>query len=635
MAAREVTVALVGRQNAGKTSLLMHLTGRPQRPVNFPGSSVERVEGSVAVNGRILRLVDLPGIGSLESVSRDEEITLEYLRGGSGGPPDALCVVLDAAKLPVELQLLERLSRLGLPMVIALNTSDVARSCGAPVDAEALGDRLGLVVTPTHGHDGTGIDTLRRELAAAPDRPAPGPLTLSVQALAREVVHTGQERGRTWTDRLDAVALHRFWGLPLLAAVVFIAFQLVFTVAEPFVGLVEAGQHAAGGLVSSWVPPGAWRSFLVHGMINGVGSVLVFLPQIALLMVFVALLEGSGYMARGAFLLDRVLRRVGLSGRSFLPLSTSFACAIPGILAARIIDDERDRIATVVVAPLMSCSARMPVYVVLVGAFFPTAWSGVVLTSLYALGICLAALVAMILRRSVLKGGHSLLLMELPVYQRPAWKVVGWQVFSACRSFFITAGTVILATAVVLWALSYYPRPAEIATSFDARRVAAAALPEPERDPRLLAIEREQASAYLEQSYLARAGKTVQPLFAPAGFGWRTTVGILASFPARELIIPTYGTLYSLGDVDPKDYGLEALDGADAVGLRHALRQDLDPVTALALMVFFALCSQCVATLGAIRRETGSWRWPVFTFTYMSAAAWCAAVAVYQVGQVL
>lgn len=636
-----MTAALVGRLNTGKTSLVMHLTGTSQKPVNFPGTSVELAESSIQVGDVRLTMVDLPGIASFQALSRDEEVTLDYLAAGTSRP-DTLCAVLDASKLSVELHLLAQVMGLGLPVVVALNKQDVARRQGCAVDVESLSAALDLPVIETNAFTGAGVDRLRQALVETQETGAPRVPDFDPDALAVQV-QSAEAVAKTWTDRLDAVLLHRRFGLVLLTLLMFGIFQLMFTIADPFMSMIEAGQGWLEGMVEDAMSTGALRSFLVDGLINGVGSAVIFIPQIALLIALVTLLESSGYMARAAFLLDRMLTRVGLSGRSFVPLTSSFACAIPGILATRIIADERDRIATIVVSPLMSCSARLPVYVVLIGAFFPLAWAGAVLLGLYALGIALAVVVALVLRRTVLTGGKSMLTMELPTYQRPSWQVVGSQVWSSVREFLVLAGTVIFATTIVVWLLSYYPRPMEIHERFTAERQAFATAPE--TDPRWEESYSTEDTAYFEQSWLSRIGKGIQPVFAPAGFDWRTTVGILAAFPARELIVPTMGTLYSLGDLDPGEHDLASLssDSAPADGLREKLRNAVgpdgsptfNPLVALALMVFFALCSQCAATLSAIRRETRSWRWPAFTFTYMTAFAWLAAVAVYQVGSLL
>jgi ferrous iron transport protein B len=618
-------IALVGRANSGKTSLLMHLTGLMQRPVNFPGTSVECVEGDALADGMRLCIVDMPGISSLEAHSRDEEVALAALRSGSERP-DLLCVVLDAAKLIVELNLLQELRRLGAPIVVALTKVDVAAAEGFPVDADRLRRAIGLPLVSVDGRTGRGVDELRSRLATVP-------LQAAVAAGGGEPLPPAGTRSvlRSTTDRIDAFLLHPVLGPLVLAAVLLGMFQLVFTVAEPFMGWIENAQAWVGSAAESVFAAGAFRSFLVDGLINGVGSALIFVPQIALLIAFVTIVESSGYMARAVFLLDRLMRRVGLSGKSFVPLTSSFACAIPGIVATRILSDENDRLATIAVAPLMSCSARLPVYVVLLAAFFPAHQAGLLLFLLYLLGIVTAAVVALVLRRTVLRGGSSMLAMEMPVYQRPSLRSIALHVWMAVRAFLRTAGTVILIATVVVWALGYFPRPADIQQRFAAQR---AAVPADDEAAAMLALlEAREDAEYLEQSWLADIGRAVQPVFAPAGFDWRLTVGVLAAFPARELVIPTLGTLYSLGEVEP------SVDEPD-LRLRDALRSTKGPdgrptmngLIALAVMAFFALCSQCAATLAAIRRETHSWRWPLFTFVYMTFVAWAVAVAIYQIG---
>ncbi|MGB3967451.1 MAG: ferrous iron transporter B, partial [Planctomycetota bacterium] len=436
------------------------------------------------------------------------------------------------------------------------------------------------------------------------------------------------------TDRLDRWLLHPVLGPLVLLGVVLGMFQLVFAVADPFIGWIEAAQGAFAGLIAGFVPGGAVQSFLVDGVINGVGSSLVFVPQIALLIAFVTVVEATGYMARAVFLLDRWLRKVGLSGKSFVPLTSSFACAIPGIVAARILGDERDRLATIAVAPLMSCSARLPVYVVLLAAFFPPHQAGLLLFLLYLLGVVVAVGVALLLRRTVLKGGESMLMMELPAYHLPRVRLVFAHTAFAVKSFLRTAGTVILVATIVVWALGYFPRPTAIHERFEGQRAAAPA--GEAGDAERSRLDAAEAGAYLEQSWLARLGRAVQPVFAPTGFDWRMTVGVLAAFPARELVIPTLGTLYSLGEVEADP---DAPDARLSAELRNAKGPDgrptLDSLVALAVMVFFALCSQCAGTLAAIRRETNGWRWPLFTFGYMTALAWLGAVAVFQVGRAL
>lgn len=623
------TVALVGRANSGKTSLLMHLTGTLQRPINFPGTSVESVESRVRHGDVELRLVDLPGISSLDAASRDEQVALGFLRGADG--PELLCAVLDASKLPIELRLLQQLRGFGLPVVVALTKVDVAQAEGFPVDVERLQRAIGLPLVAVDGATGARADVLRAALATLPLDP------VAATAGCASIDLAARQRRRSRTDRIDRVLLHPLLGPLVLVAVLLAMFQLVFTIAGPFMGWIEDGQELVADWLRALVPAGALQSFLVDGLVHGVGASLIFVPQIALLIAFVTIVEASGYMARAVFLLDRALRCVGLSGKSFVPLASSFACAIPGIVATRILGDERDRLATIAVAPLMSCSARLPVYVVLLAAFFPPHQAGLLLLLLYLLGIVTAAGVAWLLRRTVLRGGESLLAMELPVYQRPRLRLVWAHTWLAVRGFLRTAGTVICVATIVVWALSYFPRPAALGAQFAAQRAVLAGDPaNEERAAALAAIDAREAMAFLEQSYLAHFGRAVQPAFAPAGFDWRLTVGVLAAFPARELVVPTLGTLHSLGEVEAS---VDAPDRRLGEALRSARRADGSPamtgLVALAAMAFFALCSQCAGTLAAIRRETHSWRWPVFTFVYMSLLAWAAAVAVYQVGRLL
>lgn len=640
-----VTFVLAGRQNAGKTSLLMHITRSAQQPVNFPGSSVERIESTFFTGDRWLKGVDLPGIGSMEPITPEENVALSFLKERAAQDGHVLCAVIDATKLSVELRLLAGLFRLGMPTIVVITKIDVAEREGKVTDIRELERLLGVSVVAANALTGEGCDKLREVLLAPNSHVRPPFQDFDAEQLAQQVQRTPERRKITLTDRLDALFLHPWLGLPVVAFLLFGMFQLLYLGAEPFIGWIEEAQAAVSSMVSETIEPGAFQSLLVDGLINGVGSIVVFLPQIVLLITFVSVLEASGYMARAAFLLDRLLGRVGLSGRSFVPLVSSFACAVPAVLSARIIDNERDRLATIAVAPLMSCSARLPVYVLLIGAFFPLHFAGVVLFGLYAMGIALAALVAYVLRKTVLRGDASVLMMELPPYQRPSFRVVYYQVRAAVLSFLMLAGTVIFSAAVVIWALSYYPRPLNIHESFEQKRadlqrsVGTGDVSVDELERYQFALENEERAAYLEQSYLSTIGKAIQPIFAPAGFEWRTTVGVLAAFPARELVIPTLGILYNVGDVDPGAYDLDHL-ATDSQGFRDrlhaAVREDgtkaFTPLVALSVMVFFALCSQCAGTLAAIRRETRSLKWPVFVFSYMTLFAWLASVALYQVG---
>ncbi len=635
--------ALVGRQNSGKTSVLMHLTGTDQHPVNFPGSSVERIEATLELPGDgTYRIVDLPGISSLEPLSPDEALAVDFVRETGSGRADVLLVVADASRLPIDLSLVEEVAGLDKPVIVVLTKLDVAQREGRRVDPRTLTKLLGVPVIPVDGRTGRGVDSVRDALAKG----AAQPLERGAAQRALQWACAAFEEpagAASATERVDRVLLHPVAGPLVALVVVFALFQLIYNGAEPFIELIEAAQAAASAGIRAVLGPGALRDFLVDGVINGIGSVVVFVPQIALLIGAITVLESSGYMARAVFLLDRLLHRVGLSGRSFVPLVSGFACAIPAILSTRMMEDERDRLATIAVIPLMSCSARLPVYVVLAGAFFAPVTAGMVLLGIYLLGIALAFAVAWALRRTALKGGHpSVLMLELPPYQPPAWRVVWARVRVAVREFLSLAGTVIAAASILIWFASYYPRPASIHARWQARAAEATAAAGPRELPNVLErIELGERAEYLEQSFLARLGRAVQPVFRPAGFDWKTTVGILSAFPARELIVPTLAILYQVGEIDPDQYDLSAL--APTAGepdslrarLRAAKHPDGSPVftraTALALMVFFALCMQCVSTLATIRRETHSWRWPLFVFTYMTVLAWVAAVVTFHV----
>ena len=654
-------MALVGRPNAGKTSLLMHLSGRLQTPVNFPGSSVEREEALLRHGPHVLRLVDLPGVTSLEAASPDEAVTLGWLRDPATRP-DALCAVLDATRLDLELPLLASLRELQLPTVVVLTRVDLTP---ADLDADVLTRALGVPVFTVNAltpGPSANLDPLRMALVTAaspgavvPASEAPTPIATRsaraalITAATRHPTAPRRDR-RALSDRIDAVVLHPVLGLPLFGALSFAIFWLLFQGAEPLTALIETGLGWLGDTTRTGFGdalPGPFESFLVDGLIGGLGASLVFLPQIALLMAVLAVLESSGYMARAVFLLDRLMSPFGLSGRSFVPLASSFACAVPGVLATRTLDSTAERLTAMFVAPLMSCSARLPVHVLLLGAFFAPTAAALLLFGLYLLGILTALALALVLRKTLVRGPQAALMLELPVYERPAPRVVLFRVAGACRDFLTLAGTAILAASILIWALGWFPRDAALVADF--HRQDAGLLAELEGAPttRREALEREREAlrrevdgALLEASALAGLGKVVAPVFAPAGFDWRVTVGILAAFPARELIIPTLGILYREGAVDPGDYATEALAAdrpEDAhAGLRGHLRDaGLTPLGALGLMVFFALCSQCMATLAAIRRESRSWRWPALVFVTMTTLAWIAAVAVQQLGRAL
>jgi ferrous iron transport protein B len=472
-----------------------------------------------------------------------------------------------------------------------------------------------------------------------------------IKQLLNGVVTHPAARPVTGSDQIDAILTHRLFGLAIFVALMFVVFQAIYTWAEPFMKGIEEAQSWVVSLVDGAIPPGAFRSLLSDGVIAGVGGVIVFLPQIVFLFLFIAILEDCGYMARAAFLMDKLMTKLGLSGKSFIPLMSSFACAIPGVMATRVIENRRDRMTTILIAPLMSCSARLPVYLLLIGAFVPATvyvssntplgtvnWvtlPGLVLLGMSSLGALIAIPVAWILKKTFFKGELAPFVMELPSYKWPSPRIVVSRVYDRAKAFVVRAGTLIFATSIIVWALGYFPGDhteldrltAEIETL---ESQAGEEGPDESLMDELSAEQNRQSSELIANSYLGRAGHAIEPVVRPLGWDWRIGVGAIASFPAREVIIATLGTIYSLGgDVNEED---ESLKGS----LHAATWPDGSKVynvpVALSIMVFFALCAQCAATLMVIKRETNSWRWPLFTFIYMTTLAYIGAFITYQVG---
>ena len=642
-----VTAVLLGNPNTGKSTLFSALAGIPTRIGNYPGVTVEEKVGRFAHAGATIDLVDLPGTYSFAPQSPDEQVAVDVLHGRMAGvaKPDCVIVVADATNLERNCYLASLSLELGIPVIVALTLSDVAATKGIDVDVAALARRLGCPVVAVVAPTGTGIADLRDAIvAAAGSPPPPRPdLTASLnrvgagrqpaerEAIARYawvdavlagVVRRRPPAARTLDERIDAALTHRLWGTLAFAGVMLALFTSIFVLAAPLMDLISAGMESLAAAVEAALPEGAIRSLVVDGVIAGVGGVVVFVPQIALLFLFIAVLEGCGYLARAAYLMDRLLVGAGLSGKSFIPLLSSFACAIPGIMAARTIENRRDRLLTILVAPLMSCSARLPVYLLFCGAFVPDRAVGiswirlpaVVLVCMYAVGVVVAAAVAWVLSRTLFTGPPQPFVMELPGWRWPQPAVVLERVREAAVSFLTNAGTLIVAMSIVLWALGSYPKPV-LPVGHDM-------------------TEAEVRGEALRQSFLGRAGRAIEPAVRPLGWDWRLGCAALASFPAREVVLGTLGVIYNLGDVDP---GAE--EGATLLvrRLKAATWDGTDrkvftlPV-ALSIMVFFALCAQCMSTLVVIGRETGSRLWPTVTFLYMTALAWLAAFVVYQVG---
>jgi ferrous iron transport protein B len=642
------TVALLGNPNTGKSTLFTALAGIPTRIGNYPGVTVEEKIGRFSHRGTAIDLVDLPGTYSFAAQSPDEQVAVDVLRAALPGAPAPNCViaVVDATNLERNLYLASQAMDLGLPLVVALTLSDVAAARGVTVDADLLSQRLGVPVIPVVAPRDEGIDRLRDAVVDPPRPSRPVDLTPHLtptdasrpqaarEAIARYawierlldgVVRREHAGPRGLDQRIDAVLTHRLWGTLIFAAVMLLLFTSIFQLAAPAMDLISAGMDGLAGWAESLLPEGALRSLIVDGVLAGIGGVVVFVPQIAILFFFIAILEGCGYLARAAFLMDRLLVAAGLSGKSFIPLLSSFACAIPGIMAARTIENRRDRLLTILVAPLMSCSARLPVYLLLCAAFVPDVAVGVswlrlpavVLAGMYAVGVVVAAVVALVLSRTIFRGPPQPFVMELPGWRWPQPAVVLERVREAAWSFLRNAGTLIVAMSIVIWALGSYPRPV---------------LPD---DPTV--TEAEVRGEALRQSFLGRAGRLIEPMVRPLGWDWRIGCAAIASFPAREVVLGTLGVIYNLGDVDPgeEEGATELIRRLRAATWDGTDRKVFTLPVALSIMVFFALCAQCATTLVVIGRETRSWLWPVVTFTYMTVLAWLGALVTYQVGTAL
>ncbi len=494
--------------------------------------------------------------------------------------------------------------------------------------------------------------SLARARLAATGCPVPGVeararyawIRESAQGCVQRHLQPGVHKPVTWTDRIDAVVTHRVWGTLVFLALMFVVFQSIFTWATPLMDAIDAGKSWLAESLESVLPAGALTSLLTDGVLEGVGGVLVFLPQIVILFGFIAILEDCGYMARAAFLMDRVMARCGLSGKSFIPLLSSFACAIPGVMAARVIEDRRDRLATILVAPLMSCSARLPVYTLLIAAFLTDGYHwwvpGLTLFGMYLIGIVLAPLVVLLLKRTLLRGETPVFLMELPPYKLPSAGTVLHRMYDRGMAFVRRAGTLILATMIVVWALLYFPHTDAQGRSYE-ERIAKLQEQKEGGDAGGLDEQINQLQAeWKRQSALGRLGHAIEPAVRPLGWDWKIGTAALASFPAREVVVGTLGILFNLGEVDAADQDQtdslgEQLARADwDAGSARAGQKLFNVPVALSLMVFFALCSQCASTLAVIKRETNSWRWPVFTFVYMTALAYAGAFVTYQLGRI-
>ncbi|MBI3369984.1 MAG: ferrous iron transporter B [Burkholderiales bacterium] len=605
-------VALVGNPNCGKTALFNRLTGSRQKVANYAGVTVERKEGRLlGLAGRVVRVLDLPGTYSLQPRSPDERVTCDVLAGRATGEkrPDLVVCVVDATNLRRHLRLVLSVQRLGLPVVVALNMEDLAQARGLKIDAAALAAELGTPVIPTVAIHADGDATLRELVADRARWPQPSSMADGKHADPDRVQAILARLGldallpHVASDRIDRVVLHPVMGPLLLAVVLFLMFQAVFAWATLPMDAIKAGTQSFGAWVAAALPTtgvlGALNSLLVNGVIAGAGGVLVFLPQILILFFFILVLEETGYLPRAAFLLDRLMAGVGLSGRSFIPLLSSFACAIPGIMATRTIANPRDRMVTMAIAPLMTCSARLPVYALLIGAFVPqrTLWAGIeqqglVLFALYVAGIVGAMAVAWVLKRFTARGQVRTLMMELPAYHLPRLRNVAIGLWQRALIFLRRVGGIILTLTVVLWALASFPAPPDGATR-----------------------------PAIEYSLAGTLGKALAVVFEPIGFNWQISIALVPGLAAREVAVSSLGTVYALS----------ATGENTAQELAPLIAQHWSLATALSLLAWYVFAPQCLSTLATIKRETGGWRAPVLIAGYLFALAYAASFITYRI----
>ena len=622
---REPLVALIGPPNSGKSTLFNQLTGLRQKVANYPGVTVEKHLGRARLpDGRAVTLVDLPGVNGFSARTLDEQVTRDVLDGKVDGlpVPDAVVMIVDSTRLESQLMLLEPVLERKLPTVLVLNMSDELERRGGGLDDAALAQQLGVEVIRANARAGVGVDRVQAFLSKVVAGQLPPPALVPVPEEAPARVHRPDlpvvdvfvnRRGRVkvvaqaaryhrpapskLTERLDALFLHRIAGPLVFVLIAGLVFQAIFSWATPLMDGVEALVSSSGEWLSQFLGDTWYRSLLIDGVWAGVGAVVVFLPQILILFFFLGLLEDSGYMARAAVIADRMMYRIGLQGRAFLPLLSGYACAVPAILAARTVEDERDRLATMFVVPFMTCSARLPVYALLIAAFIPErpllgpflGTRAATLLGLYVLGAVAAIFTAFLLKGTLLRGKGKPFMMELPPYRIPTLRSMVLRLYDRARIFLKRVARIILVVTVVLWALTQFPRV-------------------------------DGGPPDIDQSALATMGRVIEPVIAPLGWDWRVGVGIVSSLAAREVIVGTLGTIYGVGETDETSLELQA-----------ALQNQLTLGGAVALLVFFAFALQCISTIAVMRRETGGWKWPALQFGYMLVLAYVSAFLAYVV----
>jgi ferrous iron transport protein B len=602
-AARPKAVALIGPPNSGKTTLFNRLTGLRQKVANFPGVTVEQHSGVAELpDGRAVRIIDLPGVYSLSPRSEDEQIAHDVLTGADPGTdkPEAILLVLDSTNLQRHLMLAAPILSLGVPTLVILNMADDLRNRGGHLELAALETQLGAPVALVSARQGEGLQQVWTFLAGAMPKPAPKELPV-LQDVPKCRQWAGQMGSQAsyhppappkWTRRLDAVFLHPIGGPVVFVAVLVLVFQTIFSYATPLMDGVAWLFDISGNWIANLMPLPLLRSLVEVVWVKGCGSVIVFLPQILLLYFFIGILEDSGYLARAALIADRTMARFGLQGKSFIPLLSAYACAVPAIMATRTIENKRDRFATILIAPFMTCSARLQVYLLIIAAFIPNrpilgkvlSMPTAAMLGLYVLGFLAAMLTARILKSSILKSGRTPFLLEMPSYRWPTVQSLGLRLLDRAKVFLRRVGTVILVVTAILFVLTKLPLV-------------------------------NGQTPLLENSLAGTMGRTIEPAIKPLGFNWKIGIGLITSLASRETINSTLGSIYGMDEKTNQE------------GLRQALRTDLTPGGAFALLIFFAFAMQCVSTIAVVRRETGGWKWPALQFAYMSVLAYVGAFA--------
>ncbi len=654
---RAFTVALLGNPNAGKTTLFNALTGLHAKTANFAGTTVERRVGRAHIDGHQIVIVDLPGLYSLESTSPEEKVASDALHGrlANHPAPNAALVVVDATNLERNLFLVSQVLDLDCPVVVALNMMDMAKRDGIHIDAAKLRAELKCPVVPVSARTGMGLAELEKEIeqliAGGPKAPAAAhakpACTLGctgcpyqaryewTEKISTKVMDAAAARRSARTERLDDLFTHPLVGVIVFQIVMVSLFALIFWAAQIPMGLISGLFETIGSWITAHTPAGDFQSLLVDGVIGGVGGVLVFLPQICILFFALSLLEDTGYLSRAALVMDKIMRRLGLPGKAFVPMLSAHACAIPAIMSTRVIDNPRDRLVTILITPLLTCSARIPVYAMVTALLFPHSplKAALVFTAAYATGALAAVLAAWVFNRTILPGGSRPLLIELPPYRMPSLWTATLHTLDRAKIFVKQAGTIILMVSLVLWGLSHYPKsappPAAVAMLAQAAQLEQSGDTQKAGEMHADA-DHLTAKNSLQKSAAGKIGRVLEPVLKPLGFDWQIGIGIVSSFAAREVIVSTLAIVYGVGQDAAEHHSASLYDS-----LRRATRSDGTPIfttaTCASLLIYYILAAQCLSTTAVVRRETGGWKWPLFQIAYMTGLAYLCAFVVYQV----